>query len=265
MAQDLANIDPSASNEGIGSAHVDTIIDVTHFGPELLVFNIFQLIGLIGSLFFNISSTLSGKSIGGSRYWRIILVVTPYAIFIFVVIESTIIALASPNAKFSSISYCSLENHVPGRITSALDIIFVLPILVLNFLIYLRFRKHRSMLRAGNFNSMFIRVSVFVLFGVISVAIGLLFFVVAFLNEENSNSGLVELDIVLSMIPVAAVVIFGTHKDLLVVWLFWRKKHNNSMAPVIPQETKPVMLPSAVHIDYVVNIERDYDSSLRSF
>jgi hypothetical protein len=59
-------------------------------------------------------------------------------------------ALATPNAKFSSISYCSLESNIPwvttlylcyllhlislfsGRITSALDITLVLPILVLN-------------------------------------------------------------------------------------------------------------------------------------
>ncbi|KAF9062313.1 hypothetical protein BDP27DRAFT_1451820 [Rhodocollybia butyracea] len=200
-------------------------------------------LALVTQLFFNINSALTGNSIGGSRYWRVILIAAPYAVFFFLVLESTIIALAAPNAEFSSISYCSLQSNVPSRITSALDVVLVLPVLVLNVLIYLRFRKHRAVLRTGNLKSMFIRVSAFMVFGIIAVAVGSLFFVIAFLNAEGSNTGLVELDIILSTLPIAAVIVFGTHKDLLVVWLFWRKKHNYSGFPAVLRETKPKTTP----------------------
>ncbi|KAF5343352.1 hypothetical protein D9758_014170 [Tetrapyrgos nigripes] len=50
---------------------------------------------------------------------------------------------------------------------------------------------------------------------------GLLFFFVVFI--QDSVNGLADLDIVLACIPIAAVLIFGTHEDLLQIWLFWKK------------------------------------------
>ncbi|KAJ3742988.1 hypothetical protein DFH05DRAFT_1498852 [Lentinula detonsa] len=38
----------------------------------------------------------------------------------------------------------------------------------------------------------------------------------------GANKSLVVLDIIFATVPVAAVIIFGSHKDLLYVWLFWR-------------------------------------------
>ncbi|KAH7868343.1 uncharacterized protein C8R40DRAFT_1074938 [Lentinula edodes] len=47
--------------------------------------------------------------------------------------------------------------------------------------------------------------------------------VIQFIDANNSEEGLVQLDIILAILPVVAIIIFGTHKDLLNVYLFWRK------------------------------------------
>ncbi|KAJ3729187.1 hypothetical protein DFJ43DRAFT_488370 [Lentinula guzmanii] len=225
-------------------------------------------LALVIQLYLNIQATLNGKFIRGKRYMRIVLLITPYIIFISVMIESLAVNYGSTltltetliipnskmsfatNVKFSSVSYCSLENHLPGRITAALVIILIVPMLVLNLLIYLSFRKHRSFLQEGNYTSMFVRVSAFTLCGLISVIVGLFFFLRAFIGGGDSNQGLVELDIILAMAPVSAVVIFGTHKDLLNVWLFWRNQ-----TPIAKKVENPVPPLSNVHIEYEVVIE----------
>ncbi|KAJ3923812.1 hypothetical protein F5877DRAFT_62937 [Lentinula edodes] len=142
------------------------------------------------------------------------------------------------NAKFSSISYCSLENPVPGKITAALVVVLVVPILVVNLLIYLSFRKHSSFLLERNYMSMFVRVSIFTLFGLVSAIVGLIFF---FLNQIDTNSRKVRvgMNIILAIIPVAAVLVFGTHKDLLnLVWPFRREEP----LPPVPK----------IHVEYVI-------------
>ncbi|KAF9074424.1 hypothetical protein BDP27DRAFT_1317061 [Rhodocollybia butyracea] len=209
-------------------------------------------LALVIQLFFDISSTLSGNCVGKSRYWRITLIVTPYAILLFLILESIAVSFATHDTEFSSIPYCSYKNKVPGRITSAFAIILALPMIFLVFLLYLRIRKYRqeygpSVLRAGNSKSMFTRVSAFTLYGVICVAIACLFFLASFLSANGAYTGL---DTTLSTFPVAAVLIFGSHKDLLVVWLFWRKKRDD---PQFPGKTEPpTPVPAiGVRIDYV--------------
>jgi len=208
-------------------------------------------LGLVIQLFFNVKKTLSGQTVRGERYWRIILLISPYIIFTILIVESTVISLADLDPKFSAVSYCSLENHIPGRITSAIDTMLVIPILVLNFIIYLHFRKHWAMLRSGSFTSMFARVSAFTLFGLISVIIGVIFF-----TDSSSNAGLIELDIILALMPVAAVIIFGTHKDLLQFWMFWRKSDRQSPSPTRRTNTMERPSPESDKMGNVIDVER---------
>ncbi|KAJ3865027.1 hypothetical protein EV359DRAFT_63533, partial [Lentinula novae-zelandiae] len=103
------------------------------------------------------------------------------------------------------------QSLTSGKITAAFVVVLVVPILVVNLLIYLAFRKHSSFLLEKNHTSMFVRVSIFTLFGLVSAIVGLIFF---FLNQINTNSGKVRvgMNIILAIIPVAAVLVFGTHK-----------------------------------------------------
>ncbi|KAK7436435.1 hypothetical protein VKT23_019147 [Stygiomarasmius scandens] len=179
-------------------------------------------LGLVMQLYFNIYSGLTGTRVKGERFWNVLLLVMPYVVFFGVLLESLIVGLVLEEAHFSTISYCSLETVIPGRLTAALVVFFLIPVLVLNVIIYRRLRKHSSALRTTRaFRSMFIRVTLFSVFGLISVVAGLLFFFIVFI--QDSDNGLADLDIVLACIPNAAVLIFGTHEDLLQVWMFWKK------------------------------------------
>ncbi|THU83334.1 hypothetical protein K435DRAFT_971613 [Dendrothele bispora CBS 962.96] len=179
-------------------------------------------LGMVIQLYCNIFTSLTGTRIKRERLWNIVIPLLPYLVFFGVTLESLIVGLVLKEARFSTVSYCSLETVVPGRVTAALVVFLIVPVLVLNVIIYRRLHNHSSALRTTRaFRSMFIRVTLFSLFGLISVVAGLLFFFVVFL--QDSDDGLADLDIVLACIPNAAVLLFGTHKDLLQVWMFWKK------------------------------------------
>ncbi|KAF5343338.1 hypothetical protein D9758_014169 [Tetrapyrgos nigripes] len=185
---------------------------------------------LVVQLYFNVYTSLTGKRIKGERFWNLMILILPYVIFAIVMIESLVVGLLLKESHFSTISYCSLETVVPGRLTAALVVLFIVPVLVLNVIIYRRLKKCSSVLRTARaFRTMFIRVTIFSAFGLISVVAGLLFFFVVFM--EDSDNGLADLDIVLACIPTAAVLIFGTHEDLLKTWLFWKKRKVSPASP----------------------------------
>ncbi|KAJ3904070.1 hypothetical protein F5879DRAFT_956762 [Lentinula edodes] len=160
--------------------------------------------------------SLHWKAVRGMHYWRIMLITTPYVILVVLIIESLSLTLTRPEATFTSISYCSeSDSHLPSSINAALVITFVVASLVLNLLLCLSFRKHWSFLRGRIYRSLFIRMSAFT----ISSLVGAM----QFIDANNPEEGLVQLDFILAILPVAAIIIFGTHKDLLNVYLFWRK------------------------------------------
>ncbi|THU87656.1 hypothetical protein K435DRAFT_969801 [Dendrothele bispora CBS 962.96] len=177
-------------------------------------------LGMVIQLYFNIYTALTGTRIKKERVWNAIILVLPYVIFLGVLLESLVLGLALEEAHFSIISYCTLETIVPGRLTAALVVFFLVPVLVLNVIIYRKLRKHSSTL--GTTRAFKSRVTLLSLFGMISIVAGLLFFFIVFI--QDSDDGLVDLDIVLACIPNAAVFVFGTHKDLLQVWMFWKEK-----------------------------------------
>ncbi|KAJ4500605.1 hypothetical protein C8R41DRAFT_810172 [Lentinula lateritia] len=63
-------------------------------------------------------------------------------------------------------------------------------------------------------------MSAFTISSLVGAIASLLHFFLKFIDANNSEEGLVQLDIILAILPVAAIVIFGTHKDLLNVYLF---------------------------------------------
>ncbi|KAJ3937703.1 MAG: hypothetical protein NXY57DRAFT_980635 [Lentinula lateritia] len=164
---------------------------------------------------------LAGKAVRGMHYWRIMLITTPYVILVVLIIESLSLTLTRPEATFTSISYCSeSDSHLPSSINAILVITFVVASLVSNLLLCLSFRKHWSFLRGSIYRSLFIRMSAFTISSLVGAIASLLHFFLKFIDANNSEEGLVQLDIILAILPVAAIVIFGTHKDLLNVYLF---------------------------------------------
>ncbi|KAJ3873518.1 hypothetical protein F5051DRAFT_419054 [Lentinula edodes] len=181
-------------------------------------------LALVIQLYLNTQGMLAGKAVRRMHYWRIMLITTPYMIFVVLIIESLSLTLTRPEATFTSISYCSESDfHLPSSINAALVITFVVASLILNLLLCLSFRKHWLFLRGSIYRSLFIRMSAFTISSLVGAIAGLLYFYLKFIDANNSEEGLVQLDIILAILPVVAIIIFGTHKDLLNVYLFWRK------------------------------------------
>ncbi|KAJ3972462.1 hypothetical protein EV361DRAFT_905490 [Lentinula raphanica] len=185
-------------------------------------------LALVIQLYLNIRTSLNLglNRVLRHRHFPKLLLISPYVIYVVVIIESLSLSYATPESRFFALASCSLEDYVPDRIAAAIVIILVAPILGLNVVVYLIFRKNWVLLRKGNYTSMFVRVSAFTLFGLITVIVGALFFLLAFIDPGSANKSLVALDIIYATIPVAGVCIFGTHKDLLHVCLFWRNRTN---------------------------------------
>ncbi|KAJ3727716.1 hypothetical protein C8R42DRAFT_345786 [Lentinula raphanica] len=115
---------------------------------------------------------------------------------------------------------------------------------------------------------MFVRVSAFTLFGLITVIVGALFFLLAFIDPGSANKSLVALDIIYATIPVAGVCIFGSHKDLLHVCLFWRNRPNTSnenLITVMPsqRDTLRTVLQSHFFVDRYLDITITYATTRR--
>ncbi|KAJ3925274.1 MAG: hypothetical protein NXY57DRAFT_1044243 [Lentinula lateritia] len=138
--------------------------------------------------------------------------IAPYVIFITVIIISLGFALAAPDVKITVVAYCSLDNHVPGRITAGLVVIIIVAVLCFNVSFYIAFRREPSFGYKGFYRSALIRISSFSLFSLFAIIIGLLFFLLAFIGKHNSVKGLMDLNVILSLMPVAGTVTFGTHK-----------------------------------------------------
>ncbi|KAH7868491.1 uncharacterized protein C8R40DRAFT_1074776 [Lentinula edodes] len=177
--------------------------------------------------------------------------IAPYVIFITVILISLGVALTDPDVKFTVVAYCSLENHVPGRITAGLVVILIIAVLFFNANFYIAFRRHPSFCYQGFYRSALLRISGFSLFSLFAIIIGLFFFLLAFIGKHNSVKGLMELNVILSLMPVAGTMIFGSHKDLLEALMFWKRKELlNANVQDIP------MVDMTPHISVCKNTEK---------
>ncbi|KAJ3870769.1 hypothetical protein F5051DRAFT_434381 [Lentinula edodes] len=167
--------------------------------------------------------------------------IAPYVIFITVIIISLGFALAAPDVNLTVVAYCSLDNHVPGRITAGLVVIIIVAVLSFNVSFYIAFRRESSFCYKGFYRSALIRISSFSLFSLFAIIIGLFFFLLAFIGKHNSVKGLMDLNVILSLMPVAGTVTFGSHKDLLNALIFWKRKEplNANVQDVSMDDLRP--------------------------
>jgi len=173
-------------------------------------------------LYLNVQGAIAGRPPSHTeRYWILTILILPYLIYITVLLEAFGIALSDKSQTFTSISYCSLNNNIPGRITTAIFIILVIPCLILLFLIWKSLRKNSTNLQhARQYRMMFIRIASFLGLGVIAICTGISFFFLVF--TDNHGLALARLNIVLASIALIGVIIFSSQRDLMEFWLFWR-------------------------------------------
>ncbi|KAJ8081810.1 hypothetical protein PM082_007656 [Marasmius tenuissimus] len=181
---------------------------------------------LVVQLLLNINFALSprGDACRGVS-WTTAAVATPYALFFAVILEVLIIGIkdSSTIQKLPEVAYCNLSNPVPGRVSAAIVTLLVVPIIAVAALICLRIRRNWTEFKKQRETvSMFFRLCSFTLLAIICALAGAMFFLVALLG--GSEDGVATENLLLAIVPMMAIATFGTHMDLLRVWMFWRKK-----------------------------------------
>ncbi|KAJ3881988.1 hypothetical protein F5051DRAFT_436463 [Lentinula edodes] len=164
------------------------------------------------------------------------LLVFPYATGLTLVALFLALSLIHrSDTSFNVVAYCAVNQIIPGRVTAGLTIALVIPMLIINGMIYVRLRKHWSEFRAsqlGHYTSMIIRASLFSVCAFLALCAGFGYFLIVFTPDPNESLDQAVpqlelayniLNIFLSMFPVAVMLVFGTHEDILRRLLFWRK------------------------------------------
>ncbi|KAJ3844986.1 hypothetical protein EV361DRAFT_49511 [Lentinula raphanica] len=200
-------------------------------------------LALVIQLYFSVYSALNLHPIPHQNFWFKVLLLFPYALCIILVALFLALSLTThPTTTFNVTAYCAVNQIVPGRITAGLTIALNIPMLIINGLIYIRLRKHWSEFRAshlGRYTSMIIRASLFSICAFVALCAGFGFFLVVLTPDPNEPIDQIIprlllayniLNIFLSMFPVAVMLIFGTHEDILRRLFFCRKQESYSLS-----------------------------------
>jgi len=177
-------------------------------------------LGLVVQIWFLVRSIIRSPSRPG-RVSPLILTATlilPYLIYVAILVGTLVIGWRDPGTvkRAGSGMYCSFSNKMPGRLSTLLCALILVPAVVLEVLICISLRRQWKMFsRATYAKSMALRVVVFAFLGILAIALSLVIF---FIVDHGAP-----LNIILSIVPVSAVLVFGSQADLLGVWMFWKK------------------------------------------
>ncbi|KAJ3747712.1 hypothetical protein DFH05DRAFT_839557 [Lentinula detonsa] len=200
-------------------------------------------LALVIQLYFSVYSALNLHPIPYQSLWLKIILAFPYATGSILVALFLVLSLIDPSTTtFNITAYCAVNQIIPGRITAGLTIALVIPMMIIDGLIYARLRKHWSEFRAsqlGRYTSMIIRASLFSICAFVALCAGFGFFLVVFAQNPTEPIDQVVprlllayniLNIFLSIFPVAVMLIFGTHEDILRRLFFCERHEMNSVS-----------------------------------
>ncbi|KAF7330894.1 hypothetical protein MVEN_02428900 [Mycena venus] len=149
------------------------------------------------------------------------LLIVPFFIWLLMFIGFLSFGINNPALvhKGPNGTYCDLDTFTPSKISGIIVVLATLLIIIIegqsNLYIATRIFKNRNLLQDGRLIAMAIRVMIFSLLGALGLGIG---FIYVLFSEQAPA-----FDIITALLPLGAVIIFGTHLDLLNVWLFWRR------------------------------------------
>ncbi|KAJ7670364.1 hypothetical protein B0H17DRAFT_1085926 [Mycena rosella] len=194
--------------------------------------------GLIGQIWFNVQALLAHK-IKHERLMTAGLLILPYVILFLMVIASWVVGIRNPDLVviIGSGMYCHIgPSGTLGKVSAALVALTLLPTLALEIMICISLRRNwTTFRRMKNSLSIIVRVMIFTLFGILAIGLSGIF-----VFSESHGAAL---NIVFATMPVVAVIVFATQKDIILVWMFWKKRpepegkmlssrSSNSSAPV---------------------------------
>ncbi|KAJ7669484.1 hypothetical protein DFH06DRAFT_1181310 [Mycena polygramma] len=190
--------------------------------------------GLIAQIWFSVQTLLAHK-VKHERLFTIGLLILPYAILFSMVVASWVIGIRNPNVVeiIGSGMYCHLgPSGTLGRVSAAVVVLLLLPTLALEISICIALRRNwGTFKRMKHSLSIIIRVMIFTMFGILAIALSAIF-----VFSENHGAAL---NIVFATMPVTAVVVFSTQRDIIGVWMFWKPKPKGETisSPLSPNYT----------------------------
>ncbi|KAF8067918.1 hypothetical protein FPV67DRAFT_1164672 [Lyophyllum atratum] len=179
-------------------------------------------LALVIQIWFVVRSVVTSTSSKAGRIPPLLLtalLVVPYLLYVAILVGTLVVGWQHPDTvrRVGSGMYCNFSNRIPGRLSTLLVALIMLPAVVLEALICKALRQQWALFkRQPDALSMALRVVSFAFVGILAIALSLVFF---FMVHHGAD-----LNIVISMMPVSAVLIFGTQSDLLRVWMFWKKR-----------------------------------------
>jgi len=146
------------------------------------------------------------------------LLTVPFIIWVILFVGFLVFGLNNPaEAKIGpNGTYCDLTSFTPSKISGLVAVAATLLILIIQGYIGLRLFRNRTLFQDRQLKTMAIRVMVFSLLGALGLGVGVAY--VLFSKEGPA------FDIMLAFLPACGVLIFGSHSDLINVWMFWRPR-----------------------------------------
>jgi len=178
--------------------------------------------GLIAQIWFSVQ-TLLARKVKNERIWTIALLILPYVFLLALVIASWTIGIRNTDQVkiIGSGMYCHLEGEM-GKVSGAMVALTLLPTIALEISICIALRRNwGTFKRMKHSLSIILRVVVFTMFGILAIAVSGVF---VFTNNHGAS-----LNIVFGILPITAVVVFSTQKDIISVWMFWKPQSEEKM------------------------------------
>jgi len=191
--------------------------------------------GLIAQIWFKVQ-TLLRRKVKNERLWTITILILPYCMLVGMVIASWVAGVRNPSGVLiiGSGMYCHIGySGTLGKVSAALVALTLIPTVTLEILICISLRKNwATFKRMKNSMSIILRVVIFTLIGILAISLSALF-----VFSSNHGPGV---NIALAAMPVIAVLVFSTQKDILSVWMFWRPAESKTLADTsISESSRP--------------------------
>ncbi|EJF58584.1 hypothetical protein BD309DRAFT_920132 [Dichomitus squalens] len=196
-----------------------TQASLIYAAPVLVAMSTFAL---VLQLWFTLSSALAPPAKVKSRNYvrNGLLLVAPYVAWLGAVITILVIGTLHPNTveRAGHFVYCTISSGRPGNIIAIIVAIILLVMVVFDIYIatvlYRNWRALRGSDRPGQIPlSLLVRVAIFSFVCVVGIGCAGVFL---------SNVAFFAGNVIIALMPLIAFLVFGTQRDILDVWMFWR-------------------------------------------
>ncbi|KAF9071789.1 hypothetical protein BDP27DRAFT_458650 [Rhodocollybia butyracea] len=150
-----------------------------------------------------------------------LLVVGPYIVWITMFVVLFLLGQTHPQAVQLSPTgfYCHLKLPEPVTVSSSITIIATIGVTITETWMAIKVHQNRGHLTQTSHPMAFVvRVFLFGFVDLFTLAVGLLF-----LQPQPTRRDDVANCFLMSLVPMLVLVIFGSQKDIIQVWMFWKK------------------------------------------